>query len=329
MNNNMEIKINYNYVRQIINGYLMGNYNSKSQYCESIGIDVLDFNHYLELANDYLPDLYASYVAYTNKQVAELNKKKAAAKEYAKFQKAKSSVDDEYFSYIYQLLSSNEMEPDKIKRSVPGSTAFLVNKRATIKTKYLNINTIFENALYKTYLVDDEEMINIAKEVVEIINSNQGNEFNAFDYAMLCDVPFSLLYPTIKKLGNLSKNDYQKLAILMTQYKELSKPVSKDFCIESIMKCQHYNLDGELLIDDEGKAKIINFLENNGIPLTYFNLALKYYTNKSIDMTKCYIKKIPNNIRLKIEKNNLMAIKEIEEIVKNTNINDIKMTKAR
>ena len=80
------------------------------------------------------------------------------------------------------------------------------------------------------------------------------------------------------------------------------------------MNCNIYNGEEYLLADQNDKEKIIQFLNNNNITLKYYKLALYAYINGEIDLNRVYAKEIPSNIKSKIKRANLIAMREIVEL---------------
>ena len=307
-----------------IESFIKSEYKSKSSFCEGKGIYLRTFNSYLNYTKYENPKLYQSYLNRIkkdkdNKLVTAQKKELEKIKILISNRENSLNIECEFFDFIYKILSSNEIEQTKIKQDV-GFVPILHNKYYMyISNFFPEIYKIFYDTINKIYLIDDEEMISTAKAVcarirLGVIKNNEIRDFNLLDYELMTDIPLSLLIPTIKKMNILSKDDYKKLSALLYEYKNYIIFNKEEEWLKKINNSNLYNSKVQLLADENTKENIIRFLQKNNITLYYYKMALYAYLNGEIDLDKEYSKEIPNNIRIKIKRANLIAIKQIAEI---------------
>jgi hypothetical protein len=306
-----------------IESFMKSEYKSKTSFCEGNGIYLRTFNSYLNYTKYENPELYQSYLNHINnlqdkKREQTNNRKVGRIKSLLNYRTNFTDIEDETFDYFYKLLSSPEIEPNKMQKDI-GYIPISHRKYYEYLMTFPTIYKIFNDAFNKIYLLDDEEMIKTAKAVctrirLGVIKNNEIRDFNLLDYALMTDIPLPLLIPTIKNMNILSNNDSKRLLSLLEKYNNYSEIENEEEYYKNIINSNLYNSKGQLLADENTKENIIRFLIKNNITLYYYKMALYAYLNGEIDLDREYSKEIPNNIRIKIKRANLIAIKQIAEI---------------
>ncbi len=314
---------------ELIESFIKSKFKSVNSFCENQELYIYNYYRNLKLVEEENPELYKKYLLHLEmiKQEQESEKYQRKINELEiKLESCKTNLANQeaFYDFLIKMLSSTEIEQFKIKQSIHYSK-LLYGKYQLVLDKQPLIKKIFINAFNKEYLLNDEEMVTTARAVISrirlgIIKNNEIRDFNLLDYTLMTDIPLLILIPTIKSLGILTISDHKKLSALLDQYRKYLKGTDEQHCYENIMKNNIYNGDGRLLADQNTKEKIVEFLERNKITLKYYKLALYAYLNGEIDLNRVYDKEIPNNIRSKIKKANLGAIKEILELKQKSDI---------
>jgi hypothetical protein len=168
----------------------------------------------------------------------------------------------------------------------------------------------------RRYLQDNEDFKNTCVALLNnvrdgVITSKGTRPFNAYDFMFFTDQDIAEILTWLKNNNLVDASDLIKINSFA---KYFVKSTSMDE--HYIMTVNYYDKEGKLIISDDVRKQIIDFMNSNNIPTNQnaYVLIKDAYLNHLLDITKVYPKTVPNGIHAYEEqmKNELLTKIESE-----------------